>query len=418
MTARSERVSFPGAQDATLAARLDLPAGTPRAYALFAHCFTCSKDIFAASRISASLAQRGIAVLRFDFTGLGSSEGEFAHTNFSSNVGDLVAAADFLRDHYEAPRILVGHSLGGAAVLAGAARVPEAKAVATVAAPFEPAHVRHLIKAAVPAIEAAGEAEVEIGGRTFRIRKQFLEDITAHNMRNAIANLGRALLIFHGPRDQIVDIENARLIFEAAKHPKSFVSLDDADHLLSRKSDAEYVAAVLAAWATRYVAAAEAETGAAAGPPGEAAESAGEPGFVTVAETGEGRFTQAIDAAGHGLRADEPLSYGGNDTGPSPYDLLLAALGACKSMTVRMYAEHKKWPLERVAVRLGHRKIHAADCETCETKEGKIDRIDAELELTGPLDADQRARLLEVAEKCPVHRTLVSENLIETRLAD
>ncbi|MEE9139413.1 MAG: alpha/beta fold hydrolase, partial [Alphaproteobacteria bacterium] len=351
MTAKSERVSFAGAAGATLAARLDLPEGSPSAYALFAHCFTCSKDIFAASRISRSLAERGIAVLRFDFTGLGSSEGEFANTDFSSNVEDLVAAADFLRDRYQAPRILIGHSLGGAAVLAGAGRVPEAAAVATVAAPSEPAHVRHLIKAAVPAIEAKGEAEVEIAGRTFRIRKKFLEDIAAQNMREAIAELGKALLVFHGPRDQIVHIDNAQRIFEAAKHPKSFVSLDDADHLLTRRSDAEYVGAVLAAWASRYVGPAEAEAGTSAAAPAEAAPAGG-PGVVRVAESGDGRFAQTIDAAGHALRADEPASYGGADTGPSPYDLLLAALGACKSMTVRLYAERKKWPLERVAVRL------------------------------------------------------------------
>lgn len=417
MAVKSEKLTFEGTGGAALAARLDLPVGEPRAYALFAHCFTCTKDIFAAQRIAGALAERGIAVLRFDFTGLGSSEGEFANTDFSSNIEDLVAAADFLRDRYQAPRILIGHSLGGAAVLAGAGRVPEAAAVATVAAPFEPGHVRHLIKAAVPAIEAKGEAEVEIAGRTFRIRKKFLEDIAAQNMREAIAKLGKALLVFHGPRDQIIHIDNAQRIFEAAKHPKSFVSLDDADHLLTRRSDAEYVGAVLAAWASRYVGPAEAEAATSAAAPAEAAPAGG-PGVVRVAESGDGRFAQTIDAAGHALRADEPASYGGADTGPSPYDLLLAALGACKSMTVRLYAERKKWPLERVAVRLRHQKIHAEDCETCETREGKIDRIDAELEFSGPLDSEQRARLAEIADKCPVHRTLVSETLIVTRLAD
>jgi putative redox protein len=415
---QSERVSFDGAHGTALAARLDMPDGGARAYALFAHCFTCSKDIVAATRISAALAERGIAVLRFDFTGLGSSEGEFANTNFSSNVADLVAAADFLRRHHRAPGILIGHSLGGAAVLAAAARIPEAAAVATVAAPFDPAHLRHLFPHALAAIEAAGEAEVEIAGRRFRIQKQFLDDIAGHNMREAIAGLDRALLVFHGPGDRIVGIDNARLIFEAARHPKSFVSLDDADHLLSRRSDAEYVGAALAAWATRYI-------GAAAAPAlshpdaasGQGAAAGAAPGTVLVAETGEGRFAQTINAAGHALRADEPASFGGADTGPSPYDLLLAALGACTSMTVRMYANQKEWPLETVAVRLNHKKIHAEDCQSCETKEGKLDRIDRELELTGPLDQDQRDRLLEIADKCPVHRTLVSENLIVTRLA-
>ncbi|MFQ5985715.1 MAG: alpha/beta fold hydrolase, partial [Alphaproteobacteria bacterium] len=406
--------TFPGARGANLAARLDLPEGTPAAYALFAHCFTCSKDILAASRISAALVERGIAVLRFDFTGLGSSEGEFASTDFSSNVDDVAAAADVLRDRFVAPKILVGHSLGGTAVLAAAGRVPDAVAVATVNAPYDPAHVRHLLADAVPEIEAVGEAEVVVAGRAFRIRKQFLDDIGEQNMRRAVAGLGKALIVFHAPRDRTVSVDNARLIFEAARHPKSFVSLDDADHLLTRKADAAYVGAVLAAWAGRYI---DSE-GATADASSPRPEPEAVPGAVVVAETGEGRFAQTIAADGHVLRADEPAAYGGTDTGPSPYDLVLAGLGACTSITVRMYADQKKWPLERVEVRLRHDRIHAEDCETCETREGKIDRIERELELTGPLQPEQRERLLEIAEKCPVHRTLESEKLIVTRLAE
>lgn len=413
MTVPSERVTFPGAQGAELAARLDLPQGVPAAYALFAHCFTCSKDILAASRISAALADRGIAVLRFDFTGLGSSEGEFANTDFSSNVGDLVAAADWLRQRFEPPKILVGHSLGGTAMLAAAGRVPEAVAVATVNAPYDPVHLRHLLADAVAEIEAAGEAEVVIAGRAFRIRKQFLDDIAEQNMRRAIAGLGKALIVFHAPRDRTVSVDNARLIFEAARHPKSFVSLDEADHLLTRRADAVYVGAVLAAWASRYLDS-EAVTAARAPRP----EPEAVPGTVVVAETGEGRFAQTVTAAGHRLSADEPTAFGGADTGPSPYDLLLASLGACTSMTVRAYADRKDWPLERVRVRLRHDRIHAEDCASCETKEGKIDRIERELTVTGALDAEQRERLLEIAGKCPVHRTLQSEKLIITRLAE
>jgi putative redox protein len=409
MASRSEKIEFAGSQGAALAARLDLPAGQPLAYALFAHCFTCSKDIFAAARISAALAERGIACLRFDFTGLGSSEGEFANTNFSSNVADLVAAADYLRENHEAPRILVGHSLGGAAVIAAAPRVPEAQAVATVGAPADPAHVAHLLAEAKPEIEARGEAEVVLAGRSFRIQKHFLDDIAGQNLHEILGSLRKALLVFHAPRDETVGIENAGEIFGAAKHPKSFVSLDDADHLLTRKADAVYAGAVLAAWASRYV------SGMAA--PAEALPPA-EPGTVVVAETGASRFAQIINAGGHALRADEPVSVGGTDTGPGPYDLLLAGLGACTSMTLRMFAERKGWPLERVAVRLSHDKIHAADCAECETREGKIDRIERTLEMTGDLDAQQRQRLLEIADKCPVHRTLESENLIETRLAE
>ncbi len=406
MANRSEKLTFTGSDGAELAARLDLPEGPPRATALFAHCFTCSKDIFAAARIAATLAEHGIAVLRFDFTGLGHSEGEFANTNFSSNVADLVRAADFLRETREAPKIIIGHSLGGAAVLAAAPQVPEAVAVATIGAPAEPAHVQHLFQAARPEIEAKGEAEVLLAGRSFRVRKQFLEDIEKHKLAASIGAMRKALIVFHGPRDATVGIENAGEIFMAAKHPKSFVSLDDADHLLSRKEDAIYVATVLAAWATRY-------RGAAAEPPALMAA----PGSVVVQEAGEGRFAQRIAAGKHALSADEPESYGGFDSGPTPYDLLLAGLGACTSMTVRMYAARKLWPLERVTVTLRHQKIHAEDCADCETREGRIDYIDRRVAFDGALDDEQRAKLLEIADKCPVHRTLNSEVQIETALA-
>jgi putative redox protein len=406
MAISSEKLTFAGAQGVELAARLDLPVGAPRAYALFAHCFTCTKDIFAAARIASGLAEQGIAVLRFDFTGLGHSQGEFANTNFSSNVADLVCAADYLRETRAAPRVLVGHSLGGAAVLAAAPRIPEAVAVATIGAPADPAHVRHLFQAAGPEIEAEGEAEVLLAGRPFRIRKQFLEDIEKHKLAGTLAELRKALLVFHAPRDATVGIENAGEIFQAAKHPKSFISLDNADHLLSRREDAVYVATVLAGWASRYL-------GRAAAP--EAPRAA--PGTVVVRETGEGRFAQHIAAGKHVLRADEPEEFGGDESGPGPYDLLLAGLGACTSMTLRMYAERKGWPLDRATVTLRHEKIHAQDCEDCETKGGRIDRIERRLALEGTLDPAQRTKLLEIADKCPVHRTLESEVVIETKLS-
>ena len=405
--AKSEKVEFTGSQGDKLAARLELPdAGAPKAYALFAHCFTCTKDIFAAARIASGLADAGIAVLRFDFTGLGHSEGEFANTNFSSNVGDLVSAADFLRESYAAPRIIIGHSLGGAAVLAAAPRMPEAVAVATIGAPSEPAHVQHLFQEARPEIEAKGEAEVLLAGRPFRIQKQFLEDIEGHKLAETLGGLKKALLVFHAPRDATVGIENAGKIFAAAKHPKSFVSLDDADHLLSRKSDAVYVATVLAAWATRYMA-----------DNAEEPKLTAESGTVVVQETGAGRFTQRILASGHALSADEPASVGGDNSGPTPYDLLLAGLGACTSMTLRIYAARNLLPLERVTVTLKHDKIHAEDCADCETKAGRIDHIVRQIQVEGTLDEAQRAKLLEIADKCPVHRTLESEVKIETRLA-
>jgi uncharacterized OsmC-like protein/alpha/beta superfamily hydrolase len=398
-------IRFPGALGAELAARLDAPLLPPRAYALFAHCFTCSKDSKAASFISSALAEHGIAVLRFDFTGLGASDGDFANTGFSSNVADLVAAADWLRANHGAPSILIGHSLGGAAVLAAAARIPEVRAVATLGAPYDPAHVKGMLKTSVADIEAKGEAEVSLAGRSFRIRREFLDDLDAQKQHETIAKLRRALLVMHSPVDETVPIDNATGIFVAAKHPKSFVSLDTADHLLTRRDDARYAASVLAAWAGRFV------------PLDDPHRIEGEAGEVIVAETREGRFTQTIAAAGHALRADEPQSVGGLGSAPGPYDLLLAGLGACTTMTIRMYADLKKLPLERVSVRLKHEKIHATDCADCETQEGKIDRIDRVVTLEGSLDDTQRAKLMEIADKCPVHRTLHSEVKIVTRAA-
>ena len=377
----SKSIRFSSAQGSELAARLELPVGEPRAHALFAHCFTCSKESKAAAYISQALAARGIAVLRFDFSSL----------EFSSNIRDLAEAARYLREQHQAPQILIGHSLGGAAVLAAAAQIPEARAIATIGAPFEPKHVERLIK----------EGQVDIGGRPFAISPQFIADLARHDPAKHIGSLKKALLILHSPRDPIVGIDHAARIFMAAKHPKSFVSLDDADHLLTKAADAAYAAEVLAAWASRYL---------------DRPVNQKVPG-VRVVEAGQGKFTEDVYAGRHRLRADEPESAGGTDTGPSPYDLLLAALGACTAMTLRLYADAKKLPLERVSVDLVQDKIHATDCAQCETKEGRIDRIERVVTLEGDLDETQRAKLLEIANKCPVHRTLHAEVLIPTRLS-
>jgi putative redox protein len=415
MPASSQRLTFPGSQGAELAARLDLPAGEPRACALFAHCFTCSKDIFAAARIASELTDRGFAVFRFDFTGLGASEGEFANTNFSSNMADLVHAADSMREMHEAPTVLIGHSLGGAAVLGIAGEIPEVKAVATIGAPSDAEHVIKNFGAHLDKIEQEGVAEVELAGRHFTIKKQFLDDVKGQTLTDRIANMRKALLLFHSPVDNVVGIENAGSIFAAAKHPKSFISLDNADHLLSRREDAAYVAEVLSAWASRYVGRPE---------DGYELDYPGKKGVVSVGETGRGKFQQEIVSQRHRLLADEPSSHGGLDTGPSPYDLLNMALGACTSMTLRMYADRKKLALKHVRVDVRHDKIHAEDCAACsdEQKEnargGRIDRFERELFIDGDLSAEQRERLKEIADRCPVHRTLEAASVIETKLAN
>lgn len=405
--ARSHHVRFAGS-DATLAGRLDLPDGEPRATALFAHCFTCGKDVKAASRIARALTAQGFAVMRFDFTGLGESEGEFAETTFTSNVGDLVRAAEHLREHHQAPSLLIGHSLGGAAVLAAAEEIPQARAVVTIAAPADPAHVAGLLGEQRATIEAAGEAEVTLAGRRFRVQREFLDDISEQPQQERIANLGRPLLVMHSPTDDLVGIDNARRIYEAARHPKSFVALDGADHLLTRPDDAEFVADLVAAWVRRYLPDARSE---------ESSRPDGDPGAVVVAETGDGRYVQKVAAGRHVFLADEPHAVGGDDAGPSPYDLLLAALGACTAMTARMYAERKGLALESTSVTLRHRRIHARDCESCETESGMIDHLERVVSFSGDLSAEDRSRLLEIVDRCPVHRTLTSEVAIATRAA-
>ena len=399
-----ERVQFTNEEGTPLAARLDVPPqNEPDAYAVFAHCFTCSKDLRAVGAISRALNRQNIAVLRFDFTGLGESGGEFAETNFSSNVGDLAAAARFLEEQYEAPRLLVGHSLGGAAVLQAAHRVPSAQAVATIASPYDPEHVTRLLDDALEDIKSSGEARVTLAGRSFTIRKQFLEDLAATKMEETIRTLDRALLLFHSPVDKTVGVNNAARIFEAARHPKSFVSLDDADHLLTDVTDAEYVGTVLGAWARKYV-------------DFDAVEATPAEGQV-VTHT-EDEYRTEVRAGRHSLVSDEPESVGGGDAGPTPYDYLLSALGSCTGMTLRMYADRKDWPLEEAIVHLSHEKVHAEDCEHCESGNGKIDRIERNIELKGDLAPEQRERLLEIANKCPVHRTLHSEIDVQSSLQD
>lgn len=397
----TEKLTFIGHGGHQLAARLDLPTGPHHATALFAHCFTCSKDIPAARRIAARLAAMGIAVLRFDFTGLGHSEGEFENTNFSSNVADLVAAAGALTERGMAPSLLIGHSLGGAAVIRASQDLTDIKGVVTIGAPFDPAHVTHLFKDSLSTITAKGVASVELGGRPFRIGKQFLDDVANGALTPALSSMDAALLVLHGPNDRIVGIDNASQIFLAAKHPKSFITLDDADHLITRTEDAEYVADVISTWSKRYVPA-----------PIEVENPAIPEGVLRVTEVDPRAFLQDIQSGSNHMLADEPIGLGGTGKGPSPYGLVSAGLGACTSMTIRMYARRKNWPLTGVSVDITHAKSHVSDAQNSE----KMDAFERTITLTGRLDDAQRAKLLEIADKCPVHKTLERKSTVTTRL--
>ncbi|MFP4090521.1 MAG: alpha/beta fold hydrolase [Cyclobacteriaceae bacterium] len=390
----SQSIRFQNQDQQQLAAYLELPPdGKTKAYAIFAHCFTCNKNLKAVRNISRALTQGGFAVLRFDFTGLGESEGDFADTNFSSNVDDLLAAAAYLEKEYEAPKLLVGHSLGGTAVLMASRRVKSAEAVVTIGSPADPEHVSRLFKNDLGKIQKEGYAEVQLGGRPFTIKKQFLDDLKEISDKKLLGKLNRALLIMHAPGDETVSIDNAATIYQEALHPKSFISLDTADHLLSDSQDSLYAGNMIVAWVNRYV------------------QTHTQTRLTTdkqvVSRTLDG-FTTEITTDEHALLADEPLEVGGSDLGPSPYELLNASLGACTGMTLRMYADHKKWPLNEVRVHLQHKKIHAQDCDSCEKNENKIDQIERTIELEGDLNEDQKKRLMEIADKCPVHRTLSS----------
>jgi putative redox protein len=387
-----------------LAARLDLPEATHQATAILAHCFTCTKDIAAARRISQRLSALGIAVLRFDFTGLGHSGGEFANTTFSSNVADIRAAAAHLATRGMPASLLIGHSLGGAAVLRAATQIDGIKAVATLNAPADPAHVLHAFQGDLDLIEAEGCAQVQLGHGAFPITKDFIQDVSASNLQRSIASLDAALLVLHAPLDQTVGIENATDIFVAAKHPKSFVTLDDADHLISDAADAEYAAEVIASWASRYL------------PLRHPAPPPGAPeGVVRVSEADPAGFLQDVQSGPHHhALADEPLAYGVTNRGMTPYGFLSAGLGACTTMTIRMYARRKGWPLTHVRADVTQNKVHAQDAGGGE----KIDQFTRVIHLEGPLSAEQRQRLLEIADKCPVHHTLTRGSSVRTVLAD
>ena len=400
------RITFPNADNVQLSARLELPVNQhPHTYALFAHCFTCNKNLTAVRNISRALTQAGVAVLRFDFTGLGDSEGDFADTNFTSNVEDLVAAGQWLIDHHEGPRILIGHSLGGAAVLCAATVIPTVAAVATIGAPFDPTHVAHLFGDSLERIEKEGKATVTIGGRSFNIKQQFIDDLEANRIDAHIKEMRKPLLVLHSPQDRTVEIENARLIYEAAHHPKSFVTLDGADHLLTSKADSLYVGELIAAWSKRYVNLPEKEK-----------LKADKQVAVRLGREG---YTTDIAARQHTLTADEPESVGGKDFGPSPYELVAAGLGACTAMTMQMYARRKGWVIEEVQVQLHHFKDYADDMEAAmEAKPKKMDHFERVITLKGELDEKQRARLLEIADRCPVHRTLHERVVVTTRLVE
>lgn len=401
---QDNKVYFENRAGIQLSGRLDLPADQkPHSFALFAHCFTCNKNFHAVRNVSRALASRGFGVLQFDFTGLGASEGNFSESNFSGNVEDLLAAAEFLAADYQSPSLIVGHSLGGAAALLAASQLESVQAVATIGAPSNPQHVQHLFQNSLEEITHSGKALVNIGGRPFTIKKQFLDDLSQMTLLRVVKAMRKSLLVLHSPQDATVGIDNAAELYGAAHHPKSFISLDGADHLLNREADSLYAGDVIASWASRYL-------------PRQDAPQLKSLHQVVALLPKEELFTTRIKAGDHYLTADEPKTVNGNNFGPSPYELVASGLAACTAMTIKMYANHKKWPLEDVEVHVSYKKDHAKDSQHQEDKGARIDIFEREIRLTGTLDDTQRKRMLEIANKCPVHKTLHSEVVIPTTL--
>jgi len=402
-----QKVTFKNPEGQTLVGRLELPADKyPHNFAVFAHCFTCNKNLLAAKNIGKALTSNGFGVLRFDFTGLGESEGDFADTNFSGNVEDLVAASKFLEEQYQAPTLIIGHSLGGAAAIFAASEISSIKAVATAGAPSNPVHVQHLFKSGVEEIQSTGKAKVNLSGRDFTIKKQFLDDLETKSLPETAKALRKPLLVLHSPQDDTVGIKNAEEIYMAARHPKSFISLDGADHLLSKKEDSIYVGNVIAGWANRYLES-EKET-----------STLKTKHQVAVSLNALDRFSTQMKVGNHYMVADEPESYGGNDFGPSPYELVSAGLSACTAMTIQTYTKRKGWPVENVEVHTSYSKLHALDCENCENDNAKIDTFHREIRLTGELDDKQKTRIMQIADKCPVHKTLHTKTQVISNLSD
>ncbi len=403
----TQKVKFTNKKGYNLSAKIDLPLKkNPYPFVIFAHVFTGNKNLVASKHISRALTMHGFGVMRFDFTGLGESEGDFSDTNFSSNVEDLEAAAEYISREYMAPAVLVGHSLGGAAAIFASAKIESIKAVVSIGSPSYPEHVTHLLKDKKEEIEKNGCAQVDIGGRNFMIKKQFLDDLQAQNHIPIIKNLGKALLVMHSPQDTIVGIENAANIYKLAKHPKSFITLDRADHMLTNKDDAFYAGSVIASWVKRYIEFPEVET-------------LDTDKQVVVRLEGDD-FTTEVQAGDHAIVADEPVSFGGNNFGPSPYELLNAGLGACTAMTLKMYARRKGWQLDDVYVHLSYAKTQRYDQHMNEPENAgsRIDRFEREIELIGDLNDEQKQRLLEIANKCPVHKTIASPTEFATKLIE
>lgn len=398
----SEKIDFPSDEGHKLSAYLDIPAvAKPRAYALFAHCFTCSKDLRVIRSLSRAMNQKGFAVFRFDFTGLGESEGDFGASGFTSNMQDLLSASKFLKENYEAPSILIGHSLGGAAVLGAAGQLDHVKAVATIGAPAQASHVTHLFEESVEELRSKGHATVNIGGRPFEMTSSFLNDLERYESTDHIQKLRKPLAIFHSPQDRVVSIENAAKIYHAAHHPKSFISLDGVDHLVNNREDAEYIGNTLAAWVSRYLP--------------QNTEKKFQSHLQSAARIDDRKgFITEVNAGGHTLLADEPKDAGGDDLGPTPYDLLAASLATCTAMTLKMYAKRKEWALNEATVHVKHERIHHEDSSS--GQHNKVDQFTREIRVEGNLDESQVQRLLEIANRCPVHRSLENKIEIETSM--